>query len=281
MRILDRWHLDYPFAGSRMLRDMLRLAGHRIGRKHVATLMGKMGIEALYRKANTSGRHPAHRIYPYLLRGLVINQPNQVWAMDTTYIPMRQGFVYLTAVLDWASRRVLAWRVSNSLAADSCVEALEEAIHRYGAPQIMNTDQGSQYTSSAFIGVLESNGIRISMDGKGCWRDNVFVERRSTCTATTALPPPRPALPATSPSTTVAGRIKALTARPRTRFTSTRRRSPRRLNPAELTYKFLKTVQLRGATSLPPMHFLALARCEYPTVAGMLQFWRDAEQPIV
>ena len=178
MRILDRWHLDYPFAGSRMLRDMLRLAGHRIGRKHVATLMGKMGIEALYRKANTSGRHPAHRIYPYLLRGLVIDQPNQVWAMDTTYIPMRQGFVYLTAVLDWASRRVLAWRVSNSLTADSCVEALEDAIQRYGAPQIMNTDQGSQYTSSAFIGVLESNGIRISMDGKGCWRDNMFVEMR-------------------------------------------------------------------------------------------------------
>ena len=177
MRRIDELHLEHPFAGSRMLRDMLRLAGHRIGRKHVATLMGKMGIEALYRKANTSGRHPAHRIYPYLLRGLVINQPNQVWAMDTTYIPMRQGFVYLTAVLDWASRRVLAWRVSNSLAADSCVEALEEAIHRYGAPQIMNTDQGSQYTSSAFIGVLESNGIRISMDGKGCWRDNVFVER--------------------------------------------------------------------------------------------------------
>ena len=177
MRILDRWHLEYPFAGSRMLRDMLRLAGHSMGRKHVATLMRKMGIEALYRKANTSRRHPAHRIYPYLLRGLVIDQPNQVWAMDTTYIPMRQGFVYLTAVLDWASRRVLAWRGSNSLAADSCVEALEEAIHRYGAPQIMNTDQGSQYTSSAFIGVLDSQGIRISMDGKGCWRDNVFVER--------------------------------------------------------------------------------------------------------
>lgn len=177
MRILDRWHLEYPFAGSRMLRDMLRLAGHSIGRKHVATLMRKMGIEALYRKANTSRRHPAHRIYPYLLRGLLIDQPNQVWAMDTTYIPMRQGFVYLTAVLDWASRRVLAWRMSNSLAADACVEALEEAIHRYGAPQIMNTDQGSQFTSSAFIGVLESCGIRISMDGKGCWRDNVFVER--------------------------------------------------------------------------------------------------------
>ena len=177
MRILDRWHLEYPFAGSRMRRDMLRLAGHPIGRKHVATLMRKMGIEALYRKANTSRRHPAHRIYPYLLRGLPIERPNQVWAMDTTYIPMRQGFVYLTAVLDWASRRVLAWRVSNSLAADSCVEALEEAIHRYGVPEIMNTDQGSQFTGSAFIGLLDSHGIRVSMDGKGCWRDNVFVER--------------------------------------------------------------------------------------------------------
>ena len=169
MRILDRWHLEYPFAGSRMRRDMLRLAGHPIGRKHVATLMRKMGIEALYRKANTSRRHPAHRIYPYLLRGLAIERPNQVWAMDTTYIAMRQGFVYLTAVL--------AWRVSNSLAADSCVEALEEAIHSYGVPEIMNTDQGSQFTGSAFIGVLDHHGIRISMDGKGCWRDNVFVER--------------------------------------------------------------------------------------------------------
>ena len=177
MRILDRWHLEYPFAGSRMLRDMLRLAGHPIGRKHVATLMRKMGIEALYRKANTSRRHPAHRIYPYLLRGLAIERPNQVWAMDTTYIPMHQGFVYLTAVLDWASRRVLAWRVSNSLAADACVEALEEAIHHHGVPEIMNTDQGSQFTGSAFIGVLDHHGIRISMDGKGCWRDNVFVER--------------------------------------------------------------------------------------------------------
>ena len=177
MRILDRWHLEYPFAGSRMLRDMLRLAGHPIGRKHVATLMRKMGIEALYRKTNTSRRHPAHRIYPYLLRGLAIERPNQVWAMDTTYIPMHQGFVYLTAVLDGASRRVLAWRVSNSLAADACVEALEEAIHRHGVPEIMNTDQGSQFTGSSFIGVLDHHGIRISMDGKGCWRDNVFVER--------------------------------------------------------------------------------------------------------
>ena len=177
MRILDRWHLEYPFAGSRMLRDMLRLTGRLIGRKHVATLMRKMGIEAIYRKANASRRHPAQRIYPYLLRGLAIERPNQVWAMDTTYIPMRQGFVYLSAVLDWASRRVLTWRVSNSLTSDACVEALEEAIHRYGTPQIMNTDQGSQFTSSAFIGVLDRQGIRISMDGKGCWRDNVFVER--------------------------------------------------------------------------------------------------------
>lgn len=148
-----------------------------MGRKHVATLMRKMGIEALYRKANTSRRHAADRIYPYLLRGLTINRPNPVWAMDTTYIPMARGFVYLTAVLDWATRRVLAWRLSNTLAADACVDALEEAIHRYGAPEIMNTDQGSQFTSAAFIGVLENHGVRIRMDGRGCWRDNVFVER--------------------------------------------------------------------------------------------------------
>ena len=178
MRRIDELHLEHPFAGSRMLRDMLRREGHRtIGRKHVATLMRRMGIEALYRRANTSRRHAAHRIYPYLLRGLTIERPNQVWAMDTTYIPMSRGFVYLTAVLDWATRRVLAWRLSNSLAADAAVEALEEAIARYGAPEIMNTDQGSQFTCSDFIGVLETNTIRISMDGKGCWRDNVFVER--------------------------------------------------------------------------------------------------------
>ena len=163
--------------GQQMLHDMLRLAGHRIGRKHVATLVGKKDIDALYRKANTSGGHPVHRIYPYLLRGLVIDQPNQVWAMDTTYIPMRQGFVYLRAVLDWASRRVLAWRVSNNIAAYSCIEALKEAIHRYRAPQIMNTDQGGQYTSSAFISMLEAQGIHINMDGKGRWHDNVFIER--------------------------------------------------------------------------------------------------------
>lgn len=177
MRRIDELHLEHPFAGARMLRDMLKLEGVEIGRKHVSTLMKKMTIKALYRKANTSRRNQAHRIYPYLLRNLTIDRPNQVWAMDTTYIPMQRGFVYLTAVLDWATRRVLAWRLSNTLTADPCVEALEEAILKYGPPEIMNTDQGSQFTSSAFISVLEQNKIQISMDGKGCWRDNVFVER--------------------------------------------------------------------------------------------------------
>jgi putative transposase len=177
MRRIDELHLEHPFAGARMLRDMLKLEGVVVGRKHVATLMKKMGIEALYRKANTSRRNTAHRIYPYLLRSLTIDRPNQVWAMDTTYIPMSRGFVYLTAVLDWATRRVLAWRLSNSLTADPCVDALEEAILKYGAPEIMNTDQGSQFTSAAFIGLLQQHGIQVSMDGTGCWRDNVFVER--------------------------------------------------------------------------------------------------------
>jgi putative transposase len=177
MRRIDELHLESPFAGARMLRDMLRLEKIEVGRRHVSTLMKTMSIEALYRKANTSRRNQAHRIYPYLLRHLIIDRPNQVWAMDTTYIPMQKGFVYLSAVLDWATRRVLAWRLSNTLTADPCVEALEEAILKYGPPEIMNTDQGSQFTSSAFIKVLEQNGIRISMDGKGCWRDNVFVER--------------------------------------------------------------------------------------------------------
>ncbi len=177
MRRIDELHMEHPFAGARMLRDMLGLEGIVVGRKHVGTLMKKLSIEALYRKANTSRRNQAHRIYPYLLRKLAIDRPNQVWAMDTTYIPMQRGFVYLSAVLDWATRRVLAWRLSNTLTADPCVEALEEAIVKYGAPEIMNTDQGSQFTSAAFIRVLEHNGIQISMDGKGCWRDNVFVER--------------------------------------------------------------------------------------------------------
>jgi len=177
MRRIDELHLEHPFAGARMLRDLLRQDGFLIGRKHVATLMRTMGIEALYRKANTSQRHPEHRIYPYLLRGVAIERPNQVWAMDITYLPMTRGFVYLTVVLDWATRRILAWRLSNSLTADAPVEALEEAITKYGIPEIMNTDQGSQFTGSEFIGTLERHGIAISMDGKGCWRDNVFVER--------------------------------------------------------------------------------------------------------
>lgn len=177
MRRIDELHLEHPFAGSRMLRDLLRQEGHRLGRKHVGTLMKKMGIQALYRKPNTSRRHDAHQVYPYLLRELSIEQPNQVWAADITYIPMRRGFVYLMAVMDWATRRVLSWRVSNTLTTDFCVEAVNEAIARFGCPDIFNTDQGCQFTSSEFTHLLNDHGIRISMDGKGCWRDNVFVER--------------------------------------------------------------------------------------------------------
>ena len=177
MRRIDEIHLEHPFAGARMLRDMLRREGHEIGRKHVTTLMKRMGIEALYRRPNTSKPNLAHRIYPYLLRDLAIDRQNQVWAMDISYVPMARGFVYLSVVLDWASRRVLSWRLSNTMTADAPIEALEEAIVKYGTPEIMNTDQGSQFTSADFIGVLQANQIRISMDGKGCWRDNVFVER--------------------------------------------------------------------------------------------------------
>ena len=177
MRRLDELHLQWPFLGSRMLRDMLRLEGTVVGRRHIATLMRKMGIEALYRRSNTSRRHPRHLIYPYLLRKLVIDRPNQVWATDVTYIPMARGFVYLVAVMDWYSRKVLSWRVSNSMTADFCVEALEEAIAKYGPPEIFNTDQGSQFTASSFIQALQKNRIKISMDGRGAWRDNVFVER--------------------------------------------------------------------------------------------------------
>jgi putative transposase len=177
MRRIDRLHLEYPFAGARMLRDLLRAEGYRAGRKHIATLMAKMGIEALYRKPNTSRRKRGDEIYPYLLRNLTIDRPNQVWAADITYIPMRRGFLYLFAVIDWHSRRVLAWRLSNTLTPDFCVEAVQEAIRRYGIPEIFNTDQGSQFTSEEFTGLLKAHGIQISMDGKGCWRDNVFVER--------------------------------------------------------------------------------------------------------
>jgi putative transposase len=177
MRRLDELHLNFPFAGARMLRDMLKLEGVAVGRKHVGTLMERIGIAAIYRKRNTSAPHPAHPIYPYLLKNLVIDRPNQVWATDITYIPMKRGFVYLVAIVDWATRRVLAHRVSISMTTDFCVEALQEAITKHGTPEIFNTDQGSQFTSVEFNSVLRGHGIRISMDGKGRWIDNVFVER--------------------------------------------------------------------------------------------------------
>jgi putative transposase len=177
MRRMDELHLELPFAGSRMLRDLLAGEGIAVGRLHVATCMKRMGIEALYRRPRTSKPTSGHRIYPYLLRDLAVTRPNQVWAMDITYIPMARGFVYLAAVIDWFSRRVLAWRVSITMEAAFCVEALEEALARFGTPEIFNTDQGSQFTGAAFIGVLASTGIAISMDGRGAWRDNVFVER--------------------------------------------------------------------------------------------------------
>ena len=177
MRRLDRLHLEFPFAGSRMLRGLLAAEGCKIGRRHVKTLMKRMGIEALYRRPRTTKPEPGHKIYPYLLRGMEIVRPNQVWAMDITYIPMARGFVYLAVVLDWFSRRVLSWAASITMEASFCVETLEDALARHGKPEIFNTDQGSQFTGSAFTGVLAGNGIAISMDGKGAWRDNVFVER--------------------------------------------------------------------------------------------------------
>jgi putative transposase len=177
MRRIDELHLDYPFAGSRMLRDLLRGEAIAIGRQRVATMMKRMGIAALYRCPNTSKPAPGHKVYPYLLRGLAIVRPNQVWAMDITYIPMARGFVYLTAVVDWFSRRVLAWRVSITMEVEFCLEAVEEALARHGRPEIFNTDQGSQFTSQDFTALLLDNAIAISMDGRGAWRDNVFVER--------------------------------------------------------------------------------------------------------
>src|SRR5512139_629976 len=177
MRSLDRLHLEYPFAGARMLQGLLSADGCKIGRRHVKTLMRRMGIEALYRRPRTTKPEPGHKIFPYLLRGIEITRPNQVWAMDITYIPMARGFVYLAVVLDWFSRRVLSWRLSITMDAAFCVETLQDALARHGKPDIFNTDQGSQFTGSAFTGVLTDAGIAISMDGKGAWRDNVFVER--------------------------------------------------------------------------------------------------------
>ena len=174
---IDRLHHDLPFAGSRMLQGLLKKEGFDVGRLHVSSLMKRMGIEAVYRRPNTSKPAPGHKVYPYLLRGLVIDRPNQVWATDITYIPMARGFIYLTAVIDWFTRRVLSWRVSITLEAAFCIEAVEEALARYGKPEIFNTDQGSQFTSLEFTKVLTDAGVKISMDGKGSWRDNVVVER--------------------------------------------------------------------------------------------------------
>ena len=177
MRRIDELHLEYPFAGSRMLQGLLLGEGYTIGRLKVRNLMKRMGIEAIYRRPNTSKPAPGHKVYPYLLRKLPVTRPNQVWAMDITYIPMARGFVYLAAVVDWFSRRVLAWRLSITLETAFCIEAVEEAMVRHGKPEIFNTDQGSQFTSIDFIKVLKDAEIAISMDGKGAWKDNVFVER--------------------------------------------------------------------------------------------------------
>src|SRR5271163_4532838 len=177
MRRLDELHLDYPFAGSRMLGDFLEREGISIGRRHVASLMRRMGIAAIYRRPNTSKPAPGHKIYPYLLHGVKIERANQVWATDITYIPMARGFVYLAAVVDWFTRRVLSWRLSITMEVEFCIEAVAEALAKYGKPEIFNTDQGSQFTSAAFTGLLLENAIAISMDGRGSWRDNVFVER--------------------------------------------------------------------------------------------------------
>jgi putative transposase len=177
MHQVDALHLELPFAGSRMLRDLLCRAGVPIGREHVRTLMRRVGITAIYQRPKTTQRSAAHPVFPYLLRTLTVTRPNHVWAADITYIPMARGFVYLVVIMDWASRKVLSWRLSATLTSDFCVAALEEALDRFGCPEIFNTDQGSQFTSADFLNVLRRRQIQSSMDGKGCWRDNVFVER--------------------------------------------------------------------------------------------------------
>lgn len=177
MRRIDALYLQYPFLGSRRMAAMLSENGARVNRKHVQRLMRQMGIAALGPKPKTSKPAPRHKIYPYLLRGLTIERPNQVWAADITYIPMAHGFLYLVAVMDWASRAVLSWRLSNTMDSSFCIEALEEALARFGKPEIFNTDQGSQFTSTGFTDILKRHEIKISMDGSGRWMDNVFVER--------------------------------------------------------------------------------------------------------
>ena len=228
---IDKLHLDYPFAGSRMMRDFLVREGFDVGRLHVATLMKRMRIAAIYRRPNTSKPAPGHKIYPYLLRKLAITRPNQVWAIDITYIPMARGFVYLASVVDWFSRKVLAWRLSITMDTSFCTEAVEEALAKHGKPAIFNSDQGSQFTSVAFTDLLKKYEIAISMDGKGAWRDNVSSNgsggrsstRRSTCGLMPACR--RPGLrwaDTSTTSATPADRIRAMTGRRRTRPTSMR-----------------------------------------------------------
>jgi len=177
MRLIDAQFLETPWYGSRQMARHLRRDGHAVGRKRVRRLMGRMGLAPIYQRPRTTVPHPEHRIYRYLLRDLVVTRPNQVWCADITYIPMRRGFLYLVAVMDWATRKVLAWRVSNTMDVAFCVEALQEALARFGRPEIFNTDQGSQFTSADFTDVLRGAQVRISMDGRGRWMDNVFIER--------------------------------------------------------------------------------------------------------
>jgi putative transposase len=177
MRLMDEQYLKTPCYGSRQMTRHLRRQGHAVNRKRIGRLMSLMGLVAIYRKPNTSKPHPEHKVYPYLLRDMVIDRPNQVWCADISYIPMRRGFLYLVAVMDWASRRVLSWRLSNTMDTDFCLAALDDALSRYGKPEIFNTDQGSQFTSDDFTDAVKDAGILISMDGKGRWVDNVMIER--------------------------------------------------------------------------------------------------------
>jgi putative transposase len=241
MQRLDRLHLDFPFAGSRMLRGLLAAEGCTIGRRHVKTLMRRMGIEALYRRPRTTKPEPGHKIYPYLLRGMEITRPNQVWAMDITYIPMARGFVYLAVVLDWATRRVLSWRLSITMQAAFCVETLEDALARHGRPEIFNTDQGSQFTGSAFTSVLAGHGIAISMDGKALGGTTSSSSacgaasntRRCICGPTKASARHETRSVGISNFTTAEDLIRALTATLRIKPTLTRCHSAWQPNPAE------------------------------------------------
>jgi len=177
MRLIDAQFMETPFYGSRQMAWHLRSLGHVVNRKRVRRLMRLMGLEAIYQRPRTSDPHPENKVYPYLLRDMTIDRPDQVWCVDITYIPMRKGFLYLVAIMDWVSRRVLAWKLSNTMDTDFCIEALDEAMARFGRPEIFNSDQGSQFTSPRFTGRLIDAGVKVSMDGRGRWMDNVFIER--------------------------------------------------------------------------------------------------------